>query len=118
MTVESDIFDTLKTLVSNRVFPDVAPWNTTRPYITYQQIGGKAINYIDPTAPDLRHGMYQVNCWDDTRLAANALARQVEAAFRAATIFQSRPDSDILATHEPDLNRYGTIQDFSIWSGV
>lgn len=118
MTVESDIFDTLKTLVGNRVFPDVAPFNTTRPYITYQQIGGRSINYIDPTAPDLRNGMFQVNCWADTRMAANALSRQVESAFRSATVFQSRPDSDILANHEPDLDRYGTIQTFSIWSSA
>ena len=43
MTTESTLFDTLKSLVSSRVYPDIAPAGTTVPYITYQQIGGDAV---------------------------------------------------------------------------
>jgi len=116
MTIESDIYDTIKGLVGNRVFPDVAPWETARPYITYQQIGGQVIRPLDRVVPDKKHGIFQVNVWADTRAEAAAMALQVEAALIQSTAFICKPDSAPIANHEPDLNRYGTIQDFSIWS--
>lgn len=118
MSAESAIFDLLKGLCGNRVFPDVAPFDTARPYITYQQIGGKVVNYTEASIPNLQNGMFQVNCWEDSRLAASALAKQVENAFRTATTMQAQPISAPIAQHEPELNRYGTIQDFSIWSST
>ncbi len=39
MTVEADIFNALSPLVGGRVFPDDAPFDTVKPYITEQQIG-------------------------------------------------------------------------------
>lgn len=116
MTVEADLFNLLKGLVSNRVYPDVAPLNTPRSYITYQQIGGESVKYVDSTVPDRKHGLIQVNVWADTRAAAAALALQVEAALIGATAFQARPASAPISQHEPDLNLYGTIQDFDVWS--
>lgn len=116
MTIESDIYDTLKGLVGNRVFPDVAPFSTTRPYITYQQVGGTPIHYIDPTLADKKHGLFQINVWAETRSQAASLALQVEAAFIAATAYQARPAGGLVAQHEPDLNLYGTMQDFDVWS--
>lgn len=116
MTVESDIFDLLKGLVSNRVYPDAAPVSTTRPYITYHQIGGMPISYVENTVPDHKHGMFQVNVWTDTRASASSLALQIEAAFIGSSAFQARADSGIRAEHEPDMNLYGASQDFSIWS--
>lgn len=116
MTVEADIFSLLKGLVGNRVFPDVAPFETERPYLTYQQVGGTPLSFIDNTVPGAKHGLFQVNVWADTRAAAAALALQVEAAFIGATAFQARPASGQIGQHEPDLNRYGTVQDFDVWS--
>lgn len=116
MTVETAIFDALKTLVGNRVFPDVAPWETARPYITYQQIGGQVIRPLDRVVPDKKHGIFQVNVWADTRADAAAMALQVESALIQAAAFLCKPEGAPIANHEPDLNRYGTIQDFSIWS--
>ena len=40
MTIETAIYDALKGLVGNRVFPDFAPLGTVRPFITYEQAGG------------------------------------------------------------------------------
>lgn len=116
MTVESAIFDTLKTLVSSRVFPDVAPLSTALPYITYQQIGGEAFAYIENTLPDAKNGRFQVNVWATTRAAAAALALQVEAALIQSTAFQARAVGAPAATHEPDLKLYGSMQDFTVWS--
>ncbi|QCT61233.1 DUF3168 domain-containing protein [Staphylococcus aureus] len=52
MSLESDIFDTLKGLVSNRVYPDVAPANAAKPYIVYQQISGPSPTYVEKTVPN------------------------------------------------------------------
>lgn len=116
MTVEAQIVTTLTSLVSGRIFPDVAPLNTTRPYITYQQIGGQAINYTSADTPNRQNGYFQINTWAATRTAAAALALQIEDAMRAATAFVATPQTAPIAQHEPDLNLYGTIQDFNIWS--
>lgn len=115
MTVETDINNALKGLVSNRVYPDVAPANAAKPYITYQQVGGVPLNFLEGGVVGKRNGRFQVNCWADTRAAAAALSRQVEdalvtdAALRAAVI--SAPVADFV----DGVQLYGTRQDFSVW---
>lgn len=116
MTVEADIFALLQGLVGGRVFPDVAPFGTARPYLTYQQIGGEVINYTDAQLPDKQNGYFQINVWAASRVEAAALALQVDTAFRSASAFQAEPQAGPIATHDTDLELYGTIQDFSIWS--
>ncbi len=59
MTVEADLFNLLKTLVSNRAFPDFAPVNTTRPYITYQQIGGEVVVFTEGAMADHDNGVFR-----------------------------------------------------------
>jgi hypothetical protein len=115
MTVEDQIFDALKGLVSNRVYPDVARGVVARPYITYQQIGGEGINFVDPTIPSKKHGRFQINVWADTRPAAAALARQIEDTLRVTTALQTTVLGAPIAVYEPDTDLYGTIQDFSFW---
>lgn len=116
MSIESDIFDTLKGLVGNRCFPDFAPVSTQRPYITYQQIGGNALSFVDNGLPSKKHGMFQVNVWADTRASAAAIALQVEAAMAAATVFQSSAINAPVGDFDADIPVYGCRQDFSVWS--
>ena len=115
MSFESDIVATLGPLVDGRIFPDVAPFNTPRPYIIYQQIGGAPLNYIDNTVPDHANAEIQVSVWDDTRLTANTICRLAEDALRIATVFQSRPASGLAALYDDSTERFGAQQDFSIW---
>ena len=127
MSVESTIFNALKGLVSNRVFPDVAPDLTVRPYITYQQVGGKAVNFLAQAAevtvgsppatifPSKANARIQVNVWADTRAAASALAKQVEDALRAVTALQTSVEGAPIALYEVDTKLRGTMQDFSFW---
>jgi hypothetical protein len=117
MSLESDVFDAIKGLVSNRVFPDVAPLSTTRPYVTYQQVGGDAVNYMESVHPGRRHARIQVNVWAETRLAANTLARSIEVALVNSTTLRGWVYGAFVA--EPadfDLSppRYGTRQDFGV----
>ena len=116
MTIEADIFTALKGLVGNRCFPDFAPLSTARPYITYVQIGGEALNYIDDTLPNGKQGRFQLNVWGDTRASVSALMLQVEAAMIQATAFQARPLSAPSSAYDHDSLVYGSMQDFNIFS--
>lgn len=118
MLIEEALYTALGSLVSGRVFPDVAPLDTPRPYITYQQIGGDAHSYIGKELPDHEHALVQINIWADTRLQAAALRKLAEASLIAATAFEARPAAGPISQHEPDLTPpgYGTQQDFDIWT--
>lgn len=116
MTLESSLFDLLSPLVSGRVFPDVAPFDTPRPYIVYQQIGGRAPGFMDRTVPSKQNAYMQITSWADTRLASKALALDVEAALTVATTVQASPQSAAVSEHDDELQRSGARQDFSIWA--
>lgn len=116
MSVEASIVSTLGSLVQNRVYPDIAPQNVTAlPRITYQQVGGQGVNFLDPTKPTKKNARFQVNVWAGTRLAASALGRLVEDTLRADTSLQVTVLGSLIATYESDTNLYGTNQDFSFW---
>lgn len=115
MSLEADIFTTLQAQCP-RVFPDVAPFDTERPYVTWQQVGGDPLSYVENTVPAERNAHIQVNAWADTRLQANALMLQIEAALMASTTLQARPLGALIAAHDGDTDLRGAIQDFSIWA--
>jgi hypothetical protein len=115
VTVETDISTVLKALVSNRAYADVAPANAQRPYITFQQVGGRALNFVGTAAPSLKNGRFQVNGWADTRLDAAALSRQIEDAMRAASGLHTTVLGAPVATYDPETKLYGTRQDYSCW---
>lgn len=118
MTVESSLYDALKVLVSdNQAYPDVAPAGTPRPYLTFQQVGGLSINFLDSaTLPGKSHPRFQVTAWCDTRIAAKALIKQVETAVRGLTSMQPTVEGESVAVHEEDTGLYGARQDFSFFS--
>jgi len=116
MTVEASIFTALTSLVSGRVFPDTAPLTTTRPYITYQQVGGDSPTFLERALPSKKNGRFQLNVWAATRASAMTVAGQVEAALAAATSFQAEPLEAPTYEYEQDLLLYGSRQDFTIWS--
>lgn len=116
MTVETDIKALLNSLVASRVFPDVAPNATPRPYITYQQAGGHAVAFLGREVPSKKHGHFQVNVWSDTRAEASAISLQIESAFILTTAFQASAVGAPTAHVDDDAGYYGSRQDFSIWS--
>lgn len=116
MTVETTLFLAVNTLFSNRIYQDVAPLGVARPYMTYQQVGGQSINFVDQAIPDKSNARFQINIWATTRPAAALLAKQVEQALRSATALQTTVLGQPVATHEPDTLLYGARQDFSFWT--
>ena len=116
MSTESDIYNALKGLVANRCYPDFAPLSTARPYITYVQIGGEALSYLDNAIPSGKYGRFQINVWGDTRASVSALILQVEAAMILASAFQARPVSAPSSEYDHDMLVYGSMQDFNVFS--
>lgn len=116
MTVEVIVYAAIKSLVANRAYPDTAPINAVRPYITYQKVGGESINFMDQTIPDKSNARVQINVWAETRGTAALLAKQVEQAMRVTTELQTTVLGQPISTFEPDTLLYGTRQDFSVWS--
>jgi hypothetical protein len=114
MSLETDLVAVLHTLCP-RVFPDVAPTTTQRPYITYQQVGGERAHYVEGQQIAKVNALVQINVWHDTRLAANTLSRQVEAALLAATTLQAEPEGALVAAFDDATELRGAQQDFSIW---
>lgn len=112
MTIEADIFTTLRGLVGDRVYRNIAPQTVnTLPRITFQQVGGQGVNFVDPTVPTKKNGRFQFNVWAATYDEAMALSRQVEDALRVATVLQTTVLGAPVSTYE----LYGTRQDFSFW---
>lgn len=115
MSIEQSIYDALRTLVANRVYPDVAPDNAARPYITYQQVGGQPVNFVDATVPSKKNGRFRVTVWAATRIEASTLMRQIEDALRVDAALQTTVLTSALAMTDTDTRLKGAQQDFSFW---
>lgn len=115
MSLESQLYDTLK-VVCTRTFPDFAPVSTVRPYVTYQQIGGDAVNFVDRLIPNKRNARMQINVWADTRASAVTTMQAIEDALRMSTLFQAEPESAMTTDFDADFPVYSAMQDFTIWA--
>ena len=109
------IYNALQELFSGRVFPDVAPEGTTRPYATYQAIGGSAINFTEGSVPGLRNARVQVNVWADTRMDSSILGNAAENILRGVAGLQTTVLDAATSIYEPDTGLYGQMQDFGFW---
>ena len=114
MTVEFDIFETVKALVGERVYPDAVPQNPKLPFVTYQQVGGQPLNFLSDV-PDMRNGRFQFNVWAKTRKEAAQLIRQIEDQVRLSPALRAETLNGALAVHEDTTTWFGAQQDFSIW---
>lgn len=115
MTVEADLVTLLKT-VCPRVFPDVAPTATARPYVTYQQIGGDPSFYIEGDLMERCNALVQINVWSEARLTSNQLMREIERVLLQAPAIQATPVSALMASIDDDTDLRGAQQDFSVWA--
>jgi hypothetical protein len=79
MSMEADLVTLLKT-VCPRVFPDVAPANTAKPFVTWQPLGGESLRFLNNEAPDKRNTYLQVSVYSTTRLESLNLIRAAEEA--------------------------------------
>ena len=115
MTVEAAIYSAINSLVPDaNVFRDHAPETlVARPYVTFVQVGGLAVNFLDAaTRPSQKNARFQINVWADSREEAATISRQVEDAMRTlpSTVLGAP-----VATDDQELGLYGTRQDFGVW---
>ena len=92
---------------------DVAEFNTQRPYVIYQSVGGAAYNYLEAQPVGLRNARVQIEVYADTRLEVTSVAEAVEDA--VITELKASVLSAAISTYNEDLRRYGTQQDFGVW---
>lgn len=114
MSIETDLTSLLAPLVAGEVYPDVGV-DPVLPYITYQQVGGESLSFVERAVPSKRNGRFRVRTWAATRLQASALMRQVHDTLITATGLQVEALGEQLADFDEETKRFGSLQDFSIW---
>ncbi len=115
MSLESDL-QALLEAICPRVFADFAQLKTAKPYVTWQQIGGRAVTFVDNLVPSKENAYVQINVWSTTRSEAKTIAKQIESAMTTTTAFQARPVSAVVSDSDSDLHIYSTRQDFDCWA--
>ncbi|MYM25780.1 DUF3168 domain-containing protein [Duganella sp. FT135W] len=115
MSLESMIFAAVRGIVDSRAFPDVAPEKAQPPYLTYQAVGGDAVNYVEATIPEKQNSRVQISVWAETRLAASDIGKQVEDALRTYLPLQATVLTARRSMHDPETQLRGSMQDFSFW---
>lgn len=114
MSLESDIKSLLASLAGGRIYPDTMPDKPTFPCIVYQQVGGKAVEYVAGKVANKDNARLQVMVWSKTRLEASTIARAarvliVEGAMKGKTY--AAP----VSLYEEPLKLYGNRTDYSVW---
>lgn len=115
MSLEEQIVSAIEGIVGGRLYPDVAPEETPRPYATYQAVGGHAINYVEPTVPGKQNARVQVSVWADTRLAASDVGKQIEDALRGCLALQTTVLTARRSLYDTETSLRGCMQDFDFW---
>ena len=114
MSLEGDLYNALKGLVSNRVYPDVSPDAPAFPLIIYQQVGGEAFEFLEHTIPNKHHARIQIMVWAKTRLAASALAHSVRTALVTGSLKANTYGAPV-SLYDAALKLYGNRTDYGIW---
>lgn len=116
MNIETQLYALLQPLAAGGAFPDVAPNDTVRPYITFQSVGGRPLAFLDGSAPDKEFARVQVNVWADSRITASDLGKVVELTLRAVPGFQTEVLTGRVSTFDETTNYRGTMQDFNFFT--
>jgi len=115
-------FTALTNLVGLRIYPGIAPQNTTLPYVTFQQISNESISAMSADT-GLERPRFQLDSWSDDQLEVENVAVQVRAALQryegtldSTTIQVIFLQNDVdLYDHETELHHVAT--DFEINHG-
>jgi hypothetical protein len=116
VSIESNIVDSLTSLVAGLVYDGVVPQGVEAlPRITFQRIGGQALNFVEAVDVPASNAHVQVISWGRTALQASALARQARTALRQKAELKTTVLSDVFSMPYPELGLFGARQDFSFW---
>ncbi len=119
----------ITTVVGNRIFPLIAPQDTTYPYIVFQKISTNQQHDLGGSAGFNRARM-QFNCWSKTYLEAAEISEKIRlnmdgfgSAFMGDVFVQSclnLDDDDELEedSETQELTSYGVRSDYQYWYSV
>lgn len=113
MSLEASLYTILSPLVAGRVYPDITPEPPAFPCIIYQQIGGKAFDYVDKSLPANDNARVQILVWSKTRMEASAISRAARVALMASALNVRTVAAAISQYHEY-LALFGARQDFDV----
>ncbi|MDD2728174.1 DUF3168 domain-containing protein [Malikia sp.] len=116
MSIQEQLYDLLSghTDAGSRVFPQVAPEGTEKPYIVYQRVSSSSENTLDG-----RSGLV------NTRMQIDVFARTYAQALSVTSAIDGLMDAwevqniSILSadSFEPDTRLHRVTSDYSIWHG-
>lgn len=110
--IEQTIFDTLKGLVDNRVYPLVMPQNPTLPAVVYSRVGNSP-EYTLSCPATLDQHTFQFDVYAKTYLGAVTLAAQVRTALEQSAMKGTLQTT--LDFYEDDVDLYRVSTDFYLW---
>lgn len=114
MSLEASLYAILAPLVAGHVYPDLTPEPPVFPCIVYQQVGGKAEDYVEKTLPANDNARVQILVWSKTRLEASTISHQARAAIIGSNLNARTVAAPISQYHEY-LALFGARQDFDIY---
>lgn len=110
--IEQTIFNTLKNLSGNRVYPLVMPQNPTLPAIVYSRVSINPFNRLEGGS-SIDQIRMQIDVYASTYSAVKSLAESVRTAMEAASFKATlQLEQDFF---EPNLNIYQVTQDYYVW---
>jgi hypothetical protein len=115
MSLETNLYAALSGLC-DRVYPDIAPNNTSLPYITWSQVGGDVLQPLANQLADKRNARVQVNVWAKTRAEAVELMLDSEQALIESEDFIAVQQGAAVSSYSEDDDIRGMFQLFSIWA--
>jgi hypothetical protein len=121
MSFEGRLTAVLRAAIDNatgptRVFPDAVIGTPVRPYVTYQQVGGGAIAFLEAGVPGQKNARMQIMVFGENRIEVNRVARRIEDALIADEDLCGEPLGALVAIpYQSTAKLYGTRQDFGFW---
>lgn len=117
MSFEAAIGERLRGLCGGRVWTDFRPVgaNKTLPFVTWQQVGGQVISFLEGGHPGMRNARMQINTWAATRFDANNLMRAIEVEILGTPALQATAIGALTAIYDQSVQLFGARQDFSVW---
>ena len=112
MSIETQVFTALKTLVTNRCYPVMAPEGTALPYIVYQRASAQRENTLDHSVR-LSNAQIAVDYYAVSRDAARTLADLGMTAMSASSLANDLVDDSEL--YDPETRVYFISATYSCW---
>ena len=114
MSLSNTLYTLLNPLAVGGASVDAIPDTPTFPLTVFQQVGGRAFEYLDQSLPSHDHARVQVWAWARDPDQADALIRSVRVALLGSELVVETLGAEVSDYNEA-LKLYGRRQDFGIW---